>query len=666
MSISFLKKTRINKSTLIKRLPALLLAIFFTSATFAQYASAIDVPFFDSNKILYYDPTACDPVSTVGSGTLSGSDVEEKIWNWLVGNGLKAEQAAGIMGNMSQESTFVPTRTQAAGDLWDSAYGKGWGLVQWDGGRRYTTPDRGVIGAIKKNQPALMKYVSPDYDYFRNPSAKDKIPAADLDAITIFELEYMKQESESRATTAKGFGGSGKEWDTLKLQKTVENATVFWHQNFEVSADTAAQIQGRVDAAKKIFEKYKNNTGGTATSGSTATGKPVVFLDPGHGGAIPDYTDAKTGIVTNETANSPEREDVLQVANKVKSQLEMAGYTVVLSRTTNDAKVTFRERADAAAAAKASIGISIHTSPGGPSDAWSQHDGYREHDGKRDTFGDTDQEKDTMKASQTYAAAIGKARTAAEGHDVGLDLDYSHQLASFGRGGNIKSPGNIPLVALWSPTVPWVYNEIAQDGPNASITEKTKDAYAKGIVDGVKAALPGTPNTNKCTGSDFAGGDFNATLKAYAWPEYHQPNFLDKMPAYAKAVQKAQSEGRYVGGGVNPGIDCGGFITTFMIDSGFEPNYNYKGKGGPTGTQEKWLKENWQTIGRSDGIDVSKLKPGDVAINSDHTFMYVGKVDGFASVTASASYSPHNTSWRAPMAGGEAPNSPGYTWYGKR
>ena len=42
-----------------KRLAALVAVIFFTTATIAQQASAaIDLQFFDSNKILYYDPTA--------------------------------------------------------------------------------------------------------------------------------------------------------------------------------------------------------------------------------------------------------------------------------------------------------------------------------------------------------------------------------------------------------------------------------------------------------------------------------------------------------------------------------------------------------------------------------------------------------------------------------
>jgi N-acetylmuramoyl-L-alanine amidase len=653
-----------------------LAVLLLVSSTGDYVSAAIDRSFYDSNKILYYDPTACDPSSGEGSGTLTGNTDAEQIWNYLVSNGLSEKQAAGIMGNMHAESGFVPTRRQTTGALdANSGYNNAFGLVQWDGGRRYTAPDRGIVGALKKEKPALAKYLDAQYDYGRDPSAKSKIPAADHDALMLFELDYMKQESQSRATTAKGFGNAGKEWDTLKKQTTIEDATVFWHNNFEVSADTASMIANRVQFAKDAYASFAGKAAASTPNTSSVDGskasKPVVFLDPGHGGAIPEYTDEKTGLVTSESHNMPEGADVLDVANRVKGELEKAGYTVILSRTTNDQKVTFRERANAAAKAKASIGVSIHTSPGGPNDAWPQHNGFREYGSKKDTFGDDATETATIKTSQKYAGIVAKARTDAEGHTVGNDPDSKHQEQSFGRGKDkgIASPGNIPFVALWSPTVPWVYNEIAQDD-GTGISEKTKAAYAKGLVAGIKEALPVAIGTDTCGGSDFAGGDFEKTLLAYAWPNYHKPNYLDKMPAYAKAVTAATKAGRYVGGGVNPGIDCGGFVTTLMIDSGFEPNYNYGSKlsagAGPTGNQEAWMKANWQSIGNSNGKNAADLKQGDVAINGEHTYVYVGKVAGFDSITASASYSPHNTAWRAPMAGPELPNTPGFRWYRKK
>lgn len=164
-----------------------------------------------------------------------------------------------------------------------------------------------------------------------------------------------------------------------------------------------------------------------------------------------------------------------------------------------------------------------------------------------------------------------------------------------------------------------------------------------------------------CTSSGFSGGNFEETLKAYAWAEYKG---LDINPTdeYASAVQSAMGGGFYVGGISHRGIDCGGFITLLLRDSDYEPGYNYDGKGGPTSTQEKWMQENWEAIGSSTSISESTLQPGDVAINSGHTFIYVGDVDGFGAKLASASLDE-----RAPMADTQqSPLQPGYNWYRKK
>ena len=127
------------------------------------------------------------------------------------------------------------------------------------------------------------------------------------------------------------------------------------------------------------------------------------------------------------------------------------------------------------------------------------------------------------------------------------------------------------------------------------------------------------------------------------------------MPAYADAVNQSISEGRYVGGSVAgvPGIDCGGFVTILVQNSGLEPNYN--DSKGNTSTQEAWVRSHgWQLINDSVGtfVDTSLLQPGDVAFSSGHTFIYVGEIPGFNSVIASASYSTRGAG-RAPMAGSE-------------
>lgn len=170
--------------------------------------------------------------------------------------------------------------------------------------------------------------------------------------------------------------------------------------------------------------------------------------------------------------------------------------------------------------------------------------------------------------------------------------------------------------------------------------------FAKTLYD----ALNNNVNSAGCSVSD----EFVKLVKEYAWPEWHSAPFTNRMPAYAQAVTTSQSEKRYVGGSVNgvPGIDCGGFVTILVQNSGIEPKYN--SELGGTIAQESWVKaHNWTLLNKNTEtkIDTSILQPGDVAFSKGHTFIYVGEIDGFDSVIASASYG--NSTARAPMAGKE-------------
>lgn len=154
------------------------------------------------------------------------------------------------------------------------------------------------------------------------------------------------------------------------------------------------------------------------------------------------------------------------------------------------------------------------------------------------------------------------------------------------------------------------------------------------------------------SGSCSTSGDI-ATLQEYvlkyAWPDFHPAPYTELMPDYAEVIKKRRSEGLYVGWG---GIDCGGFVTTIIQESGYDPEYNYSGKGGAVPDQLRWLKKNWTLLNADENtpVDTSILQAGDVAIYSNsehgHTFLYVGEIDGFNSDVASASFKE-----RSPMAG---------------
>jgi N-acetylmuramoyl-L-alanine amidase len=402
---------------------------------------------------------------------------------------------------------------------------------------------------------------------------------------------------------------------------------------------------------------------------NTAT-KTVVALDPGHGGEISQYIDQKTGLPDRETANTPEREDVLDVAKRVKTKLESSGYSVVLLRTTADEKVSKRERVDKALAAGAKIAISIHTTPGPYTDSvWYQRVGYgREYQGKKVEF----KNQATADLSKKYATAIAGARKETQKRQTTIDEDGKQEEASLNRP-DLPGKGNLTLVQLWSDSVPWVYNESAVSG---KMSDQDKQAYADGISSGVINSVPTdnvSPTNPACgaTAGSVTGSGLANTVLNYAWPEYHTPPYVEKKPAYEDAVSRAQAEGRYVGGTTYPGVDCGGFVTTLMIDSGFEPNYNYSGllKNGASsvaGGQTPWLLKNWQSLGHIK--DTAQLKPGDVAIKNDrtHTYVFVGNISGFQSQIASASFAPKSGRHRAPMAGKEATVTSEFEWFRKR
>ena len=167
----------------------------------------------------------------------------------------------------------------------------------------------------------------------------------------------------------------------------------------------------------------------------------------------------------------------------------------------------------------------------------------------------------------------------------------------------------------------------------------------------VANAVKGNAADDVCgiTVSGDVGALQQYTLKL-AWPEYHAPSYVTMKPDYATLVSERQSTGKYVGGIQYPGIDCGGWVTSLVQVSGWEPNYN--DTMGATDTQEEWARSHGWTLVNGDPnteIDTSKLQPGDVAFTTGHTFIYVGDIPGFNSNIASASLDE-----RAPMAGHES------------
>lgn len=214
----------------------------------------------------------------------------------------------------------------------------------------------------------------------------------------------------------------------------------------------------------------------------------------------------------------------------------------------------------------------------------------------------------------------------------------------------------------------WLYNfEIPKNIEAASIARA--ESGEKILKQLQKESTSESSDQDSNTGCNSKSGDISAlqaTVKSYAWPIYHKAPFVNLKDEYKKAVVAAQKSGGYVGGTKYKGVDCGGFVTRVMVDSGYEPSYN--SAKGPTATQKAWLDSNWENIGTGSTVNIAGLKPGDVAMKTGHTFMFAGtNIEGFGAGTsgwkgvASASLDE-----RAPMAGVEQLDARDLTWYRKR
>lgn len=185
--------------------------------------------------INYFNLNACNttPTSTGSangdttyiSGTPPGADPEEQVWNFFVAKtGLSPAATAGIMGNIQAESHFDPTEGQTKGAWEDMSTrnineggGGGVGLVQWDGGRR----------------PAYINYAK---EHGADP--KDIVP----------QLNYIWDELNHSYKTST--------LDRITADTTPTSAAFDFHKYYEGSADSPERVQGRMNNATAIMQKY--------------------------------------------------------------------------------------------------------------------------------------------------------------------------------------------------------------------------------------------------------------------------------------------------------------------------------------------------------------------------------------------------------------------------
>lgn len=181
--------------------------------------------------------------------------------------------------------------------------------------------------------------------------------------------------------------------------------------------------------------------------------RPVVMLDPGHGGSSPG---AIYGGVNEKDLN-------LSIAKQARDLLEEAGVLVLMTRT-GDQSVGLYERTELAAGWCADLFVSVHCNAS----------------------------VDNPEAMGIYTAAYGKD---SEGWDLADTLRES-MIASTGAG-NMGTAERPNLVVLRTATMPAALVECGYMSTPAELAQLVKPEYqaqlARGIADGILAVLDWEP-----------------------------------------------------------------------------------------------------------------------------------------------------------------------------
>jgi murein DD-endopeptidase MepM/ murein hydrolase activator NlpD len=252
---------------------AVLTVGFITSLSLPVFAlnNKYDEIFYSNNNIVFYNP---EDVSVCGAeaeeeATLIGADNIEKIWNYLIAQKLSPEQAAGVLGNIQEEtdSTFAPTFNEAGKSFDDDT--SGYGIAGWSDDRRTNLID--LLTAVLPD--LVTKYYTVEYSnsesypnadqgyISKNSETIEFMPLEDNDTLLSAQLKFMVDEAKSLKLNQLSELAVDKEygtdedylWDILKEQSSVADAANVWTYSFQGN-DQA--VDERVDYAQELFDEY--------------------------------------------------------------------------------------------------------------------------------------------------------------------------------------------------------------------------------------------------------------------------------------------------------------------------------------------------------------------------------------------------------------------------
>jgi hypothetical protein len=163
-----------------------------------------------------------------GAGSMKGGSGEQKTMSFLISYGLTQSQAAGIAGNLQQESGFNPGADN----------GTHHGIAQWD----------------KKNRwPRVSAYIK---SIGKDPNTLEG------------QLYGLVWEAQARG-----------DWKQIQGTKSARQSSAKWLERFEISGEKAGQrgYENRMTYASNLERKYANYDPGTAT----ASGPTKSIIGPG-------------------------------------------------------------------------------------------------------------------------------------------------------------------------------------------------------------------------------------------------------------------------------------------------------------------------------------------------------------------------------------------------
>jgi hypothetical protein len=189
-----------------------------------------------SFKEAFLSACTAGPSSALPTPPPASSGQQAKaVWDTLLSSGFTQEAAAGILGNLQQESNVDPTVMQNSGP--------GMGLAQWSQGGRWDSGPRSMLA-------------------FAGTRGMDP-----WDAKT--QVQFMLYEMSA------AWGGF--DLEAFRKMTDISAATIYFHDVFERSADSGIFVNTiRVGYAQMW---YANLSGGEAESGAPSA-RPVVLTCP--------------------------------------------------------------------------------------------------------------------------------------------------------------------------------------------------------------------------------------------------------------------------------------------------------------------------------------------------------------------------------------------------